>query len=119
MTKNYIFRSITCGLSIEKTAKLCCISLTKVKKWDKGKTIPNGYKRLMKLYSGRKLSHLPEWEGFKFTHDCLELPTGHRLKPQQILAGIALVEIECLDDLKTLQKLLTFARVIAKIQTVK
>ncbi len=65
MTKNYIFRELECGLSIEDTAKLCFKSVRTVKEWDKGRDIPKECKRLMRLVSGRVVSTNVEWNGFK------------------------------------------------------
>ncbi len=46
----------------------------------------------------------------------MELPTGQLVTPQEILAGIALLEIEAVNDVKTLSKRLKFARAISKIK---
>ncbi len=40
MTKNYIFREVECGLSVEEATELCLKSVRKNKEWDKGKEIP-------------------------------------------------------------------------------
>lgn len=37
MTKNYIFRELECGLSVQETSELCFKSVRTVKEWDKGK----------------------------------------------------------------------------------
>lgn len=116
MTKNYVFREFECGLSIEETANLCFKSVSEVKKWDGGKTIPDVCKRLMRLQKCNKLSHLEQWQGFKMKSKLLELPTGQFVTPQEILTGIALLEIEAVNDVKTLSKLLKFARAISKIK---
>ncbi|GHZ77361.1 bacteriophage f237 ORF9 [Vibrio cholerae] len=39
MTKNYIFREVECGLSVEQAAEPCLKTVRTVKDWDKGKTI--------------------------------------------------------------------------------
>ncbi|EHT4941896.1 hypothetical protein VV99796_00798 [Vibrio vulnificus] len=116
MTKNFVFREFECGLTVEDTAKLCFKSVRQVKEWDKGKTIPSECKRLMRMTKGRELSQCETWESFKMHHDCLELPTGRKVTAQEVLAGIALLEIESPTDLKTMSKLLKYARAISKIK---
>ncbi|MDC5808115.1 regulator [Vibrio europaeus] len=115
MTKNYIFREFKCGLSIEDTAKLCFKSVNTVKGWDKGKTIPKECKRLMRNQCRLELSHVIEWQGFRMSNQKLELPTGRRVTPQEILTGIGLLEIESELELRTTTKLLKYARAIAKL----
>ncbi|EID0060412.1 phage protein [Vibrio vulnificus] len=115
MTKNFVFREFECGLTVEETAKLCFKSVRQVKEWDKGKSIPNECKRLMRMSKGRELSSCESWEAFKMHYDKLELPTGQLVTAQEILAGIALIEIASPDDTNTISKLLKFARVIARI----
>ncbi|ELB1136146.1 regulator [Vibrio parahaemolyticus] len=114
MTKNYIFREFECGLSVEQAAELCLKTVRTVKEWDKGKTIPPECKRLMRMAKGRELSPSEQWEHFKMHYDRLELPTGQLVTAQQILTGIALIEISSELELKTTRKLLKLARVIAK-----
>ncbi|MBY7828263.1 hypothetical protein KW441_06420 [Vibrio fluvialis] len=48
----------------------------------------------------------------------LELPTGQMVTPQQIIIGIALVEIESDLELKTKSKLLKLARAIERIKSI-
>lgn len=62
--------------------------------WDEGNPIPPGCKRLMRMTKGRELSISEDWEQFKMLYDKMELPTGQVVRPQQILAGIALLEIQ-------------------------
>ncbi|MBF4290193.1 phage protein [Vibrio anguillarum] len=116
MTKNFVFREFECKLSEEETAKLCFKSVNVVKGWDKGKEIPRECKRLMRMAKGRELSSCTTWEQFKMHYNRMELPTGQLVTPQEILAGIALLEIEAINDVKTLSKLLKFARAISKIK---
>ncbi|HDY7507900.1 TPA: phage protein [Vibrio vulnificus] len=116
MTKNFVFREFECGLTVEETAKLCFKSVRQVKEWDKGKTIPSECKRLMRMSKGRELSQCETWESFKMHYDRLELPTGRKVTAQEILAGIALLEVESPTDLKTISKLLKYARAISKIK---
>ncbi|CAH8199761.1 regulator [Vibrio aestuarianus] len=116
MTKNYVFREFECKLSEEETAKLCFKSVSIVKSWDKGREIPKECKRLMRMAKGRELSPCVGWEQFSMHYNKLELPTGQFVTPQEILAGIALLEIEAVNDVKTLSKLLKFARAISKIK---
>ncbi|MDC5706659.1 phage protein [Vibrio europaeus] len=116
MTKNYIFREFECGLSIEKTANLCFKSVKTIKSWDQGKTIPPECKRLMRMATGRELSICEEWQGFKMHIQRVELPTGQFVSAQEILSGIALLEIQSDLEIKTNTKLLKLARAIAKIK---
>ncbi|MGR3069563.1 regulator [Vibrio vulnificus] len=116
MTKNFVFREFECGLTVEETAKLCFKSVRTVKEWDRGVPIPNECKRLMRTTKGRSLSSCDEWEGFKMHHNRLELPTGQRVTAQEVLAGMALLEIAAPDDNRTKSKLLKYARVISKIK---
>ncbi|ELK8310813.1 phage protein [Vibrio vulnificus] len=115
MTKNFVFREFECGLTVEETAKLCFKSVRQIREWDKGKTIPRECKRLMRMSKGRELSPCDSWEAFKMHYDKLELPTGQFVTAQEILAGVALLEISAPNDVKTIAKLLKYARSIAKI----
>ncbi|EGQ8076966.1 phage protein [Vibrio vulnificus] len=115
MTKNFVFREFECGLTVEETAKLCFKSVRQVKEWDKGKSIPNECKRLMRMSKGRELSPCDSWNAFKMRYDKLELPTGRLVSAQEVLTGLALLEIDAPDDLKTKSKLLKYARAISKI----
>jgi len=115
MTKNYFFREFECGLSIEETAKLCFKSVRTVKDWDKGKVIPKECRRLMRKQCRLELSHEEEWRGFRMNNKRLELPTGRCVSPQEILAGIGLLEIGSELELKTSLKILKYARAIAKL----
>ena len=119
MTKNYIFREFECGLSIEQAAELCLKTVRTVKDWDKGKTIPPECKRLMRMTKGRELSSSEQWEHFKMHYDRLELPTGQLVSAQQLLTGVALLEIGAMSDLKAVSKLLKYARVIAEAKQSK
>ncbi|EGR0109208.1 TPA: regulator [Vibrio vulnificus] len=116
MTKNFVFREFECGLTVEETAKLCFKSVRQVKEWDKGKVIPSECKRLMRMSKGRELSSCASWEAFKMRYDKLELPTGKLVTAQEILAGVALLEIAAPDDLKINTKLLKYARAISEIK---
>ncbi|EGQ9972564.1 TPA: phage protein [Vibrio vulnificus] len=116
MTKNFVFREFECGLTVEETAQLCFKSVRQVKEWDKGKAIPNECKRLMRMSKGRELSPCDSWEAFKMHYSKMELPTGQLVTAQEILAGIALLEIEAPNDVKSNAKLLKYARAISKIK---
>ncbi|ENV5903692.1 phage protein [Vibrio parahaemolyticus] len=117
MTKNYIFREFECGLSVEQAAELCLKTVRTVKEWDKGKSIPPECKRLMRMTKGRDLSSSEEWQNFKMHHDRLELPTGQLVTAQQVLVGIALLEIQSPIDGKTKAQILKFARCISKLKS--
>ncbi|ELX4172070.1 phage protein [Vibrio vulnificus] len=116
MTKNFVFREFECGLTVEETAKLCFKSVRQVKEWDKGKSIPSECKRLMRMSRGRELSSCDSWEAFKMHYDKLELPTGKLVTAQEVLTGLALLEIDAPNDLKTKSKLLKYARAISKLK---
>nr|AKN37987.1 hypothetical protein [Enterovibrio norvegicus]AKN40134.1 hypothetical protein [Vibrio sp. FF_482] len=115
MTKNYIFREFECRLSVQKTAKLCFKSVRTIKDWGKGKEIPPECKRLMRKQSRLELSHHEEWKGFEMSWGKSQLPTGHRVTPQEILTGIALIEIKSELEMRTCSKLIKFVRAIADL----
>ncbi|ELB7529523.1 regulator [Vibrio vulnificus] len=116
MTKNFVFREFECGLTVEETAKLCFKSVRQVKEWDRGKAIPNECKRLMRMSKGRELSSCDSWEAFKMHYDKLELPTGKMVTAQEILTGLAILEISSPSDMETKSKLLKYARAIERIK---
>ncbi|ELA7820564.1 phage protein [Vibrio alginolyticus] len=115
MTKNYIFREFECGLSVEQAAELCLKTVRTVKEWDKGKTIPPECKRLMRMTKGRELSPSEQWKGFKMHHEKIELPTGQLVTAQQILTGVALLEIGARSDLEISALLLKYARALKNL----
>ncbi|WP_434762820.1 regulator [Vibrio fortis] len=115
MTKNYIFRELECQLTIEQTAQLCFKSVRTVTRWDEGQDIPPECRRLMRMAKGRELGQTSDWNLFKIHYDKLELPTGQLVTAQQIVLGIALLEIQSDVELKTSNKLLRHARTIAKL----
>ena len=112
MTKNYIFREFECGLTIEEAAKLCLKTVRTVKQWDNGKAIPPECRRLMRMNKGRELSSSEEWENFIMRHDRLELPTGQLVTAQQVLIGVALLELGASNDIKIAHHILKYARVL-------
>lgn len=116
MTKNYVFRKFECGLSKEQTAKLCFKTVRVVTGWDNGKEIPPECKRLMRYQSKLELSQSNGWLGFKMNGEKLELPTGQKVTPQEILAGIALIKINSDIEIKTSTQLLKLARALEKIK---
>ncbi|MDC5706391.1 phage protein [Vibrio europaeus] len=116
MTKNYIFREFECGLSVEDTAELCFKSVRTIKGWDSGKEIPKECKRLMRKQRCLELSYKDEWKGFCINNELLQLPTGQLVTPQEILTGIALLEIKSELEIKTSKKLLKLARAIARLK---
>ncbi len=115
MTSNQIFRQFECGLSIEETAELCCKSINTVKAWDRGREIPECCRRLMRLQTGREISHKKNWEDFKIAHHRIVTPTGETLTPQQLLLAQALVYGECEKTTQTRTRLIKLARAVAKI----
>ncbi|ELE2166516.1 phage protein [Vibrio fluvialis] len=116
MSKNYIFRKFECGLSKEETAKLCFKSVRTITGWDGGKEIPPECKRLMRLATGRKISWHDDWDGFEVRNKSLLLPTGRLISAQELLTGIALIEISSPRETETLHKLLKYARILNKIR---
>ncbi len=112
MTKNYIFREFECGLSVEQAAELYLKTVRTVKEWDKGKIIPPECKRLMRMTKGRELSSCEDWENFVMRHDRLELPTGQLVTAQQVLIGVALLELGASNDIKIAQQILKYARAL-------
>lgn len=116
MTKNYIFREFECGLTREQTAELCFKSVRAVTDWDKGKPIPPECKRLMRISKGRQLSSHPNWCEFEIKHDKLRLPNGQLVTPQQVILGIALLEINSDLENRICTDVLKFARIIAKLK---
>ncbi len=47
----------------------------------------------MRWSKGRIISSNDEWENFSMVMGKLDLPTGQRVSAQEVLAGIALLEI--------------------------
>lgn len=116
MTKNYIFRKFECELSKEETAELCFKSVRTITSWDNGKPIPPECRRLMKMYKSRELSPLNSWQRFRMVKDKMEIPTGQKISPQELITAIALLSINSEVELKTSAKLLKLARVIASLK---
>ncbi|CDU04591.1 conserved hypothetical protein [Vibrio coralliirubri] len=77
----------------DKVAELCFKTARTVTGWDEGNPIPPECKRLMRMAKGRELSISEDWEQFKVLYNRMELPAGQVVRQQQILAGIALLEI--------------------------
>ncbi|CAH6870934.1 conserved hypothetical protein [Vibrio chagasii] len=100
----------------EEVAELCFKSVRTVTGWDEGNPIPPECKRLMRMAKGRELSISEDWIQFKMLYDRMELPTGQVVRPQQILAGIALLGIQSELEIKTSTHLLGLARAIASIK---
>ncbi|MGL1595922.1 regulator [Vibrio parahaemolyticus] len=117
MSKNYVFREFQCGLTIEETAKLCFKTVRTVKSWDEGKTIPPECKRLMRMTSGRELATSEDWENFRMHKNTMELPSGQLVTAQQILTGIALLEIGAEPDLLIVSRLMKYVRALYRIKT--
>lgn len=116
MSKNYVFRELVCGLSVEETAALCFRSVRVVKSWDEGEEIPPECKRLMRMTRGRELAVSEDWERLKMHKDKLELPTGQSVTPQEILTGIAQLEIGAESDLAIASKIMKYVRAIRQIR---
>ncbi len=101
----------------EEIAELCFKSVRTVAGWGEETPIPPECKRLMRMAKGRELSICEEWKQFKMLNDRLELPTGQVVRPQQILAGIALLGIQSELEIKTSTHLLKLARIITRIKS--
>jgi len=117
MHKNQLFRELECGFSVETTAKLCFKSVSTVKGWDRGKTIPPECKRLMRLVSGRELSPNKAWEGFRMNRFKLELPNGQLVSPQELVIAQALLEIGGESEYYISRRLLKYSRMLNVIKS--
>ncbi len=100
----------------DEVAELCFKSVRTVTGWDEGNPIPPECKRLMRMAKGREISVSDDWVQFKMLYDRMELPTGQVVRPQQILAGVALLGIQSELEIKTSTHLLSLARAIANIK---
>ena len=70
----------------------------------------------MRITAKRELHHDEKWEQFELRGGRMMLPTGQLVSPQQIITGIALLEIQSVEDRKTLHKLLKYSRAISKLK---
>ena len=113
MSKNYIFRELECQMTKEEVAELCFKTVRTVTGWDEGKPIPPECKRLMRMAKGRELGVSEDWEKFRLHYDKLELPTGQLVTAQQIILGVALLEIQSELELKTTAQVLKYARALS------
>lgn len=68
------------------------------------------------MAKGRELCVSDDWEQFKMLYDSKNLPIGQVVRPQQILAGIALLRILSELEIKTSTYLLGLARAITNIK---
>ncbi|MEZ9601422.1 phage protein [Vibrio sp. 10N.286.46.A8] len=116
MSKNYIFRELECQMTKKEVAELCFKSVRTVTGWDEGNPIPPECKRLMRMSRGRELGGSDTWLNFKMHYDKLELPTGQLVTAQQLLLGVALLEIQSELELKTTTALLKYVRAIVRIK---
>lgn len=69
----------------------------------------------MRMHKWLELSHSEEWQGFLMNNQKLEPPTGQTVTPQEILAGVGLLEVRSEWEIKTNTRILVFARAIARI----
>lgn len=67
------------------------------------------------MAKGRELSANKDWRRFKMHHDKLETSSGQRVTPQQILTGLALLEIQSELEISTSTYLVKVARALAKL----
>jgi hypothetical protein len=73
-------------------------------RWDKGNMIPPECKRLMRIYRGMELEAInPKWKGWRIDNGELTNEVGISLKPEQILMGYALMEINSALKTKIIQ----------------
>ncbi len=103
-------------MSNDEVAELCFKTVRTVTGWDEGNPFPPECKRLMRMAKGRELSISEDWIQFKMLYDRMELPTGQVVRPQQILAGIALLGIQSELEIKASTHLLGLTRAIANIK---
>ncbi|MCD9479346.1 regulator [Photobacterium phosphoreum] len=116
LTQNYIFRKFVCGLSKKDTAALCFKSVTTVTRWDKGNPIPPECKRLMRIYRGMELATInPKWKGWRIDNGELTNEAGISLKPEQILMGHALMEINSENERVLKTKIIQTARMLKNL----
>ncbi|CAK3413305.1 hypothetical protein VCRA217O315_260048 [Vibrio crassostreae] len=69
----------------------------------------------MRKHARLELSHNEQWKGFRMINEKLELPTGKQVTPQEIVVGVALLEIQSELELSTTTKILRYVRVLASI----
>lgn len=69
----------------------------------------------MRMNKGRELSSCEDWKNFVMRHDRLELPTGQLVTAQQVLVGVALLELGASNDIAIAHQILKYARVLKKI----
>ncbi|TOE91473.1 regulator, partial [Vibrio parahaemolyticus] len=60
------------------------------------------------MNKGRELSSCEDWENFIMRHDRLELPTGQLVTAQQVLIGVALLELGASSDIKIAHQILKY-----------
>ncbi|NOJ19769.1 regulator [Vibrio jasicida] len=68
----------------------------------------------MKMHRRLELSQFEEWAGFRVRGKWLELPTGQEVTPQQVLTGIALLQIQSEHEIKVSKQLLKIARALVQ-----
>ncbi len=71
----------------------------------------------MRVTKGRELATSEDWENFKMHKNALELSTGQLVIPQEILTGIALLEIGAKPDAMIATKLMKYVRILCKIKS--
>ncbi len=69
----------------------------------------------MRMHRKLELSHSEDWVGFEMRGDKLVTPIGQLVTPQQVITGLALLEIQSELEIKTTSKLLRYARALAKL----
>lgn len=87
--ENEFFRFQQCGLSVQEAAQLCCVNVSVVEEWDKGKRIPPVCRRLMSIYGGRDLE-FAGWYGWSIHPHRMIMPSGEFVTPGQIEKWFAL-----------------------------
>ena len=114
ITKNFIFRWFDCGLSEEETARLCFVSVTEITEWDRGKRIPDIYKRVMRMAVGRELPTVftRYWDGWRMNGHHLITPAGTYLSRQrlEIIESYGSEDLKALKDNAALRRLPTSER---------
>lgn len=68
------------------------------------------------MFNGKELSYLPMWEGFRVSNGKLQVPNGKFIRPQEIITGIAFLEIGVDLENKIKCEVLKYARLISKLK---
>lgn len=70
----------------------------------------------MRMHKRLDLSHYEEWEGFSMKGNKLRTQTGRLVTPQQVITGLALLEIESELEIYVTSKILKYVRALSNIK---